>query len=72
MDILPKSAQKVYILRIYSIKHYFAKNRVLSLGYPMGMFGVTFGAISCLTRAGLDEDSTKHGAKVQKILNICK
>ena len=65
MDILPKSAQKVYILRIYSIKHYFAKKEVLSLGYPLGMFGVTFGAISCLTRAGLDIGLIKHGAKVQ-------
>ena len=54
MEILPKSAQKVYILRIYSIKHYFAKNRVLSLGYPMGMFGVTFGAISRMK--GLEDE----------------
>ncbi len=54
MDILPKIAQKVYILRIYSIKHYFAKKEVLSLGYPMGMFGVTFGAISRLK--GLEDE----------------
>ena len=48
------------------------KISALSLGYPLGMFGVTFGAISCLTRAGLDIGLIKHGAKVQKILNICK
>ena len=54
MDILPKSAQKVYILRIYSIKHYFAKKEVLSYGYPLGMFGVTFGAISRLK--GLEDE----------------
>ncbi len=48
------------------------KISALSLGYPLGMFGVTFGAISCLTRAGLDIGFIKHGAKVQKILNICK
>ena len=54
MDILSKSAQKVYILRIYSIKHYFAKKEVLSYGYPLGMFGVTFGAISRLIRVRSD------------------
>ncbi len=40
MDILPKSAQKVYILRIYSIKHYFAQKRGsilwVSYGYVWG------------------------------------
>ena len=36
MYILSKSAQKVYILRIYSIKHYFAKKEVLSYGYVWG------------------------------------
>ena len=55
MDILPKSSQKVYILRIYSIKHYFAKKEVLSYGYPLGMFGVTFGAISRLIRVYSDK-----------------
>ena len=42
--------QKVYILCIYSIRQYFDKIRAVSLGYPMGMFGVSFGAISCLDR----------------------
>ena len=54
MYILSESAQKVYILRIYSTKHYFAKKEVLSYGYPMGMFGVTFGAISRLIRVYSD------------------
>ena len=54
MDILPKSSQKVYILRIYSIKHYFAQKEVLSYGYPLGMFGVTFGVISKLK--GLEDE----------------
>ena len=56
MDILSKSAQKVYILRIYSINHYFAQKEVLSYGYPMGMFGVTFGAISRLIRVLSDKE----------------
>ena len=43
-------AQKVYIRSIYSIKHIFDKKRLVSLGYPLGMFGVSFGAISCLDR----------------------
>lgn len=50
----------------------FYKISALSLGYPLGKFGVSFGALSCLTRAGLDIGLIKHGAKVQKILNICK
>ena len=49
--------QKVYILRIYSIRQYFDKIRAVSLGYPMGMFGVSFGAISCLDREGVYESS---------------
>ena len=42
--------QKVYILRIYSKRQYFCKSRAVSLGYPMGIFGVSFGAISSLDR----------------------
>ena len=48
------------------------KISALSLGYPLGMFGVTFGAISCLTRAGPDIGFIKHGAKVRIFLDICK
>ena len=33
---------------------YFAKKEVLSYGYPLGMFGVTFGAISRLIRVYSD------------------
>ena len=53
--------QKVYILRIYSIRHYFCKIRAVSLGYPMGMFGVSFGAISCLDRERMHESSCCYG-----------
>ena len=69
--------QKVYILRIYSIRHYFCKNRAVSLGYPMGMFGVSFGAISCLDRERVHESSCCYGymdrrrrEKLQKISQI--
>ena len=48
------------------------KINALSLGYPLGMFGVSFGAISCLTRARLDIGFIKHGAKVRIFLDICK
>ena len=42
--------EKVYIRSIYSINYYFTKNRLVSLGYPMGMFGVSFGLLSRLNR----------------------
>ena len=56
--------QKVYILRIYSIRQYFDKIRAVSLGYPMGMFGVSFGAISCLDRERVHESSCCYGCMV--------
>ena len=49
--------QKVYILRIYSKRQYLDKIRAVSLGYPMGMFGVSFGAISSLDRERVYEGS---------------
>ena len=58
--------QKVYILRIYSIRQYFDKNKAVSLGYPMGMFGVSFGAISCLDRERVYESSCCYGCMVRR------
>ena len=58
--------QKVYIRSIYSIRHYFCKNRVVSLGCPMGMFGVSFGAISCLDRKRVYESSCCYGYVVRR------
>ena len=58
--------QKVYILRIYSIRQYFDKIRAVSLGYPMGMFGVSFGAISCLDRERVYESSCCYGYMVRR------
>ena len=58
--------QKVYILRIYSIRQYFDKIRALSLWYPMGMFGVSFGAISCLDRERVHESSCCYGYMVRR------
>lgn len=58
--------QKVYIHSIYSIRHYFCKNRAVSLGYPMGMLGVSFGAISCLDRKRVYESSCCYGYVVRR------
>ena len=58
--------QKVYILRIYSIRQYFDKIRAVSLGYPMGMFGVSFGAISSLDRERVYETSCCYGYMVRR------
>ena len=58
--------QKVYILCIYSIRQYFDKIRAVSLGYPMGMFGVSFGAISCLDRERVYESSCCYGYMIRR------
>ena len=58
--------QKVYIRSIYSKRQYFCKNRAVSLGYPMGMFGVSFGAISCLDRERVYETSCCYGYMVRR------
>ena len=69
--------QKVYILCIYSIRRYFCKIGAVSFGYPMGMFGVSFGAISCLDRERVYVSSCCYGymdrrrrEKLQKISQI--
>ena len=36
------------------------------MGYPMGMFGVSFGAISCLDRERMHESSCCYGCMVRR------
>ncbi len=64
--------QKVYILCIYSIKHVFTNFMVVSLGYPLGMFGVSFGAISSWIRVYNVPDSfrTRSGNEASSFLLI--
>ncbi len=52
--LIQNARQKVYIRSIYSNWCLFAKNRVVSLGYPLAMFGVTLGAGSSWTRKGVE------------------
>jgi len=63
---MERRPQKVYILRIYSKRHDFCKNRAVSLGYPMGMFGVSFGAISSLDRERVYESSCCYGYMIRR------
>ena len=66
-----KRAQKVYIRSIYSIKHIFDKKRLVSLGYPLGMFGVSFGAISCLDRESMYQSLCRLRVNVFQLCFRC-
>ena len=41
------------------------KMEVVSLGYPLGMFGVTFGMISWLIRGRVDEGPRRVGGRYE-------
>ena len=42
------------------------KMEVVSLGYPLGMFGVTFGMISWLIRGRVDEGPRRVGGRYER------
>ena len=50
----------------------FAILWLLSLGYPWGMFGLSFGKGTARIRRGYENGPTKYAAKVRKKFRLCK